>query len=238
MHWHDHSSTWVTSLAKVFWRAGTIRANHHLYVNDFWWLFRIKLSALFCSTHNGLIQFNRNSIMINDCNISTAMFVNGESNGKSIQRFILITQSHMITLAVPYIMLSTILINGEPFSIICSIFIWNTDNTIGSGHCYNIQYDALMNSIGNPARGIGSFEELRLRSEKFDVSRSQWPNQHNNAQWLWPNVVENVHAGILRCLHCAHSLFFCLVSSLCLNEYTVSSLVGIWIEMLALYQHI
>ena len=94
-------------------------------------------------------------------------------------------------------------------------------STIGSGHCYNIQYDALMNSIGNPPRGIGSFEELYLRSEKFDVSRSQWTNQHNKAQWLWPNVVENVHAGILRCLLCAHSLFFCLVSILCLNEYCV-----------------
>ena len=109
---------------------GTIRTYH--YVNDFWWLFRIKLSALFCSNHNGLIQFNRNSIMINDCNISTAMFVNGESNGKSIQRFILITQSHMITLAVPYIILSTILINGEPFSIMFSIFILSPDNTVRS----------------------------------------------------------------------------------------------------------
>ena len=110
--------------------------NHYIrtfhYVNDFWWLFRIELSALFCSTHNGLIQFNRNSIMINDCNISTAMFVNGESNGKSIQRFILITQSHMITLAVPYIILSTILINGEPFSIMFSIFILSPDNTVRS----------------------------------------------------------------------------------------------------------
>ena len=107
--------------------------NHYIgtfhYVNDFWWLFRIELSALFCSNHNGLIQFNRNSIMINDCNISTAMFVNGESNGKSIQRFILITQSHMITLAVPYIILSTILINGEPFS-----FMNIQNNYIGSGH--------------------------------------------------------------------------------------------------------
>ena len=72
-------------------------------------------SELFCSTHNGLIQFNRNSIMINDCNTSTAMFVRVESNGKSIERFILITQSHMITLAVPYIIMSTILINGGPF---------------------------------------------------------------------------------------------------------------------------
>ena len=57
------------------------------------------------------------------------MFVNGEPNGKSIQRFILITQSHMITLAVPYIILSTILINGEPFS-----FMNIQNNYIGSGH--------------------------------------------------------------------------------------------------------
>ena len=56
----------------------------------------------------------------------------------------------MITLAVPYIMLSTILINGEPFSIIP--YSYGTP-TIGSGHCYNIQYDALMNSIGKPQRG-------------------------------------------------------------------------------------
>ena len=224
MHWHDHSSTWVTSLAKVFWRAGTIRANHHLYVNDFWWLFRIKLSALFCSTHNGLIQFNRNSIMINDCNISTAMFVNGESNGKSIQRFILITQSHMITLAVPYIMLSTILINGEPFSIMCSIFIWDTDNRVRSLlqypiWCFNEFYRKSTERYWCSSRAV--WKMIFKISEMFDVSRSQWTNQHNKAQWLWPNVVENVHAGILRCLHCAHSLFFCLVSSLCLTELWV-----------------
>ena len=155
---------------------------------------------MFCSTHNGLIQFNRNSIMINDCNISTAMFVNGESNGKSIQRFILITQSHMITLAVPYIILSTILINGEPFSIY-SIFILKTDNRVRSLLQYPIRcFNEFYRKSTEVWKMIFKIWDVWCQQKSVDQS-TQW-----GSMVVAYNVVGNVHWDIEMFVLCPFSL--------------------------------